>query len=227
LPDDVASGGAERIKALTDRVWFKVKVINLRGAATELLPEDSAEPELLNTAQAWWWLGAAGERKQDSRSDFYKAVESEATRAGSGSGTVSTEFLLPQDIDYKRLRGEAAHEVNESLKLVVRKLIYTSLTTGHTATAEITGHLLKARVQAADGEAYLAIATEGFTHPKIIAVILASVPGVPTDHWQAEPSAKLGIEPGLGQIVYSAIIPPEAQTQIIELFADESTDESH
>ena len=70
LPDDVASGGAERIKALTDRVWFKVKVVNLRGAATELLPEDSAQPELLSTAQAWWWLGAAGERKQHERAEL-------------------------------------------------------------------------------------------------------------------------------------------------------------
>lgn len=35
LPAEVAAGGAERVRALTDRVWFKVKTADLRGAAGE------------------------------------------------------------------------------------------------------------------------------------------------------------------------------------------------
>jgi hypothetical protein len=84
LPAEASAGGAERIKALTDRVWFKVKVANLRGAATHLTPSDTTEAEILAAADSWWWLGAAGGRKEDSSTDFYKSIEAEAARPRFG-----------------------------------------------------------------------------------------------------------------------------------------------
>ncbi|WP_433165461.1 hypothetical protein [Kribbella sp. CA-247076] len=221
LPAEVAAGGAEPILSLNDRPWFKVKISWHRGAATKLRPEDTEFSQLVREENAWWWICAGGERKSDSKTDFYKQIEAEAVRAGSGTGKVSTHHLLPQDIDYKRLRGETAHQVTEGIRRLTRRLIYLSLTTGGVASAELTGHVLKACVRAEAQEAYLAIVAEGFIDPKILAVILASVPHVNAADWQVEPDGAMGVIPAYGQIVYSTIIPPEAQAMIIELCADE------
>lgn len=221
LPATAAAGGAEHIKALSDRAWFRVKVTDLRGAATELTPADTAETELLNTGEAWWWLCAAGERREDSATDFYKAIEAEAIRAGAGTGKPKTTHLLPQGIDYARLKAELAFQVTDSLRSVTRRLIYDSLTSGHPRRAEVTGHALTAHVRAQDQEAYLAIVAEGFIDVNLIATILDSVPGVPKEHWQPEPGGALGVTPGFGQIVFSAPIPASAQAEIIELFSDD------
>jgi len=227
LPAEAEAGGAERIKSLTDRVWLKCKVTNLRGAVTQLDPSDTTETELLNSANAWWWLGAAGERKEDSASDFYKSIEAEATRLASGSHqrhVVSTAHLLPQAVDYTRLRAEQALQVALALKRVVRTLIYRSITDGKVWEASITGHAIKVCVRAKDEEAYIAIAADGFLDANIIAVILNAVPKLQQDDWQAEPGGVMGITPGYGQIVYSAVIPPTVQAVIIEQFDGEEAE---
>jgi hypothetical protein len=220
LPAEASAGGAERIKALTDRVWFKVKVVNLRGAATQLTPSDTAESEILAAADAWWWLGAAGERKEDSSTDFYKSIEAEAARHRSGSESAGSTHLLPQSIDYTRLRAESLLRVQIALQNGVRRLIYRSLKTGQIWEAEYERHTIKACVRAED-EAYVAIATEGFLDPRLMAVILAAVPGLTKDDWLPEPGGVMGVEPAYGQIVFSALIPPETQTLILDEFDGE------
>ncbi|MGO2748344.1 hypothetical protein [Microbacterium sp.] len=42
LPNESASGGAERVLAIDDRVWFKVKVGDYRGAGGRVvdIPDD-------------------------------------------------------------------------------------------------------------------------------------------------------------------------------------------
>jgi hypothetical protein len=220
LPAEVAAGGAERIRALDDRVWLKVKIANLRGAATKLEPEDTNQRELLIAGDAWWWICAAGERKSDSRSDFYKDIEAEAGRAGAGTGRVNTEHLLPQAIDYKRLEAEIALQVSAAIRAVTRRLIYDSLTSGKVVTAEFSTYVLTACVRAKEQEAYLAIVAEGFIDTSILAIILDSVPDVPHEDWQPEPGGALGVVPAYGQIVFSTVIPPSAQAQILALFTD-------
>jgi hypothetical protein len=59
-----------------------------------------------------------------------------------------------------------------------------------------------------DGEAYLAIGAEGFFDPRILAVILTAVPGIAPDDWIPEPKGAFGLEPRLGEILYSTLIPP-------------------
>ncbi|GAB3947519.1 hypothetical protein GCM10029976_076930 [Kribbella albertanoniae] len=233
LPAEAEAGGAEPILALNDRAWFKVKIAVHRGAATKLKPEDTEDPKLLQQENAWWWICAAGERKADSKSDFYKAIEAEASRAhkkiaaetggGADAKKVSTQHLLPQEIDYKRLRGEIAFQVSDGIRRLTRRLIYMSLTSGNIVTAELTGHLLKACVRAADQEAYLAIVAEGFIDPNILAVVLDSVPDVSAEDWQVEPGGAMGVTPAYGQIVYSTVIPPSSQAKIIALFGDEES----
>ena len=226
LPAEVTAGGAERIKALADRVWFKTKVVNLRGAATRLTPADTADAEVLAAADAWWWLCAAGERKQDSSSDFYKAIEAEAVRHRSGQpgpDPVSSIHLLPQGIDYTRLRAESLLRVQLALQNGVRRLIYRSIKTGKIWQAEYERHTIKACVRAED-EAYVAVATEGFLDARLIAVILAAVPGLTQEDWQPEPGGVMGVEPAYGQIVFSAMISPETQTLILDEFDGEEVE---
>jgi hypothetical protein len=67
------------------------------------------------------------------------------------------------------------------------------------------------------GEAYLAIAAEGFIHPRMIALLLSSVPGVSESDWQAEPGGVTDIKPKQGQIIWSTVIPPDIQARILEL----------
>jgi len=220
LPAEAAAGGAEPIRALDDRLWFKIKVSTHRGAGIKLRPEDTDHTELLNTADAWWWICAAGERKSDSKSDFYKEIAAEVTRAGVGTGHANTDHLLPQAIDYKRLEAEIALQVSLGIRDVTRRLIYLSLTSGKVVTAEFSRYVLKACVRAEEEEAYLAIAAEGFIDTHILAVILAAVPGVAVEDWQPEPGGAMGVNPGFGQIVFSTVIPPAAQALIVELFAD-------
>lgn len=72
VPDVVRSGKAERILALTDRVWFKVKRARQRGAATCLA---KAEARAL-PVEHHWWLGATGIRHDDSpQDDFYAQLK--------------------------------------------------------------------------------------------------------------------------------------------------------
>ena len=102
VPAEVASGGAERILALDDRVWFKCRSGNLRAAVTRLEAGEADDLGLIEAGAAWWWVGAAGERRDDSASDFYKAIAAEAVREGKGRTGVSSRHLLPAEIDYKR-----------------------------------------------------------------------------------------------------------------------------
>jgi len=130
LPTEVASGGGERILALDDRVWFKCRSGNLRAAVTRLEAEEPDDLSLIEAGAAWWWLGAAGERWNDSTSDFYKAISAEAAREGKGKTGVSSRHLLPRDIDYKRLSAELALRMVLSIRRVVRELIARSLGDG-------------------------------------------------------------------------------------------------
>jgi hypothetical protein len=54
-----------------------------------------------------------------------------------------------------------------------------------------------------------------------MAVILAAVPGLTKDDWLPEPGGVMGVEPAYGQIVFSALIPPETQTLILDEFDGE------
>jgi hypothetical protein len=82
LPEEVGAGGAERVLSLTDRVWFKVKTRDERGAAGDL---DSSE--MYDVPRRGWWLVAAGRRQQDTPSkDFYARLTAECRREGKAPG---------------------------------------------------------------------------------------------------------------------------------------------
>ncbi|MFT4157333.1 MAG: hypothetical protein QM630_05305 [Microbacterium sp.] len=178
LPDEVASGGAERVLSVDDRVWFKVKVGEYRGAGGWVTDVPEGLPPQ-------WWLVAGGLRRADSKDqDFYSALEAECRRAAKGtSASVNSDHLLPQDIDFRRWRTEQAALGVVALQRVVRELICRSAHSGGPVEATARGQGLIAWVKSQDGETYLAIATEGFLDPREVAVVLSAVPGMTADDW--------------------------------------------
>ena len=214
-PDEVRAGGAEPIRSLNDRLWWKCKTSDLRAVVTKLTPAELAALGLPEPTA--WWGGAAGVRRDDSASDFYRQLHAEALRHGRGTGKPSTSHLLPQQIDTDRLKAETVISAVEATHTIVLGLVARSLLDGKAYTAILSEHVITALVRAADGgEAYLAIAAEGFIQPRMIALILSAVPGLSESDWQAEPGGVSDIKPKEGQIIWSTLIPPDIQARILE-----------
>lgn len=213
VPERRDAGGAERVVALTDRVWFKVKTGDRRAAVTELRAVEL--PEWVPASRGAWWIGAAGRRQADSpQRDFYAALQRECTTGK----TVASDHLLPSEWDWKRLAAEQAVAWRREMKRMVIGLIATSLKTGHLAIAEFRNHRIKALVQAGNGhEAYLAIIAEGIPDPEIFALLLDCVPGLAPDDWQPEPSPLAEMTPASGEIIWSTLFPSDVASAILEL----------
>lgn len=221
VPREVAAGGGERVLSASDRIWFKVKVNDLRAVTTRLPDEDL--DEVLSDADARWWIGAAGHRRDGDRGDFYQRLAAELARSARGSSTSSSSVhLLPQDVDRRRLQAEIAYRINDLFRALVVSAIARSVLGGDVCgvmleSDGVVKHDLAAKVHARDGESYLAISAEGFADPRMIALVLNAVPGIDRDDWVPEPSGADGIEPRPGQIIYSTIIEAEALSHIINL----------
>ena len=212
-PSLYASGGAERVLALTDHYWCKVKIHDHRGVAGEVDHIGTADlPSHL------WWLVTAGRRQGDSpKHDFYDQITQECQRAARGlPQTVSSEVLLPNEKDKKRYVAEQAALAVESIKAVVRECLCRSAHAGDAVVAETDGHRIVGLVKPMDGESYVAVAAEGFIDPNMLAIILNAVPEVNADDWLPEPGDVLGIQPLNGQIVYSALLPASALAALLE-----------
>ncbi|WBL20236.1 hypothetical protein [Citricoccus sp. NR2] len=211
LPEEQDAGGAERVISIDDRIWLKVKIKEHRGAGGHISDGPTGKP-------SGWWLVAGGVRRADSTSqDFYSTLTEECERkARSTSAKVNSSHLLPQEIDYRRLELEQATIGVESLKRAVREAICQSAHSGRPVVAETKGQRLIAYVKSRDGETYLAVVTEGFLDPNQIAIILSAVPGMDHNDWGIEPDEVLGIRPDAGQLVYSAMLPPESLAEILE-----------
>ena len=217
VPEQRDAGGAERIVALTDRVWFKVKTSDYRAAVTEL--RGTELPDWVRPSRGAWWIGAAGRRQADSpQRDFYAALQRECTTGR----TVSSDHLLPADWDCKRLAAEQAVAWRREMKRMVIRLVAMSLKNGHLAVAEFRNHRIKALVRAENGhEAYLAIIAEGVPDPQMFALLLDCVPGVAPEDWQPEPSPLAEMNPGSGEIIWSTLFPSEIANEIFDLDVDD------
>lgn len=217
VPEQRDAGGAERVVALADRVWFKVKTSDHRAAVAELRGEEL--PDWVRPSRGAWWIGAAGRRQADSpHRDFYAALQRECTTGK----TVSSGHLLPADWDWKRLAAEQAVAWRREMKRMVIRLLAMSLKNGDLAVADFREHRIKALVRAENGhEAYLTIVAEGVPDPQMFALLLDCVPGVAPEDWQAEPSPLAEMEPGSGEIIWSTLFPSEVATAILEQDTDD------
>lgn len=219
VPAEVAAQGAERVVTIDDLVWFKVKTGAYRAAVHKLDPAER-RPEI-TAGDAWWWIGAAGTRKADSKSeDFYAQLTAECQREGKGTGGVSSRHLLPGAQDVLRLQAELATQLTLGIKRIICTGVAKSIRDGKQWTATLTRYQISILVRARAEEAYVAITTDGFIDSDFIAVVLGAVPGISADDWLEEPGGALGIAPGYGQIAFSAIIPPEYQSKIVDQYGD-------
>lgn len=221
MPDELAASALERVRSLSDRVWFKCKTGRWRGACTRLTDGELADFQPSLDPPGRWWLGAGGWREEGSPDDFYSDLEAKALREGRGLGGPSSAWLMPADWDWGRLRVESAVAWAVQLRAMVRRLIATSITSGDCVSAVFRDYIVEVVVRAdgADG-AFLAITAEGIYDPKVIATILSAVPTVDVESWQPEPGGVSGIAPRSGQIIWSTLLSPEVATEVLRL-ADE------
>lgn len=216
LPQYYAAGDAERIRALSDRVWFKEKTGRHRAAVCQLSDVDRARAEYDGAILPAWWIGAAGTREEGSPRDFYEALSAEAKRAGSGNSPTS-DHLLPTPWDAKRLEVERAERWLTDTEEMLVQLIASSIRCGQWAVAEYLNYEVRALVRAENGhEAYLVIAAQGVVDPSTFAVILSAVPGIEQEDWQPEPGGVSGFNPPLGYVVWSTLFPPEVTAAILD-----------
>lgn len=203
-------GSAEKIRSLTDRAWFKVKTSTWRGAAGLLDPI----AQHLNQS---WWIAAAGPRVDDSdQHDFYSQIEAEAHAAGPNS--CSNSFLLPVDWDKQRLLAEAAVRAERVIREQVRLAAGESLLNADIRGFDVGDRNVRVRVQMrGDGEVYLAIGATGSIDVTFMTTLFASIPGLTSADWMPEPSAVLGFVPAPGEILWSAMITPEVQQELLDL----------
>lgn len=216
IPEQRGARGAERILALKDRVWFKVKVGDKRAVVTALSDLERVGGHSASVGN--WWIGAAGRRQADSpQRDFYASL----TRECTAGRTVSTRELLPKEWDWKRLTAELAVAWRREMRRLVVRLVASSLASGELAVAEFREHRLKVLVRAeGEHEAYLAIIAEGVPNPEVFALLLDCVPGVAPEDWQPEPSPLAELEPTRGEIIWSTLLPSEVVDAVLELRDD-------
>lgn len=213
VPEQHRSRAAERILSITDRVWFKVKTRDWRGAAGEL---ERVAPSLDQT----WWLTAAGRRADDSRQhDFYSRLSAELHR--KGKNTCDSSPLSPSDWDVARLEAEAATKAARLVRHLTRTAACESLRNGDIRGFEIAGHDIRVRLSIhRDGEAYVAIGSTGGADAALLTTVLSAIPGLTEPDWMLEPSETLGLTTMPGEIMWSAMISAEHQEELL-LWADE------
>lgn len=218
MPDELAASGLERVRSLSDRVWFKVKTGRWRGAGTRLTDSELSAFQPSLDPPGRWWLGAGGWREEGSPDDFYRELEAKSVREGKGLGGPSSTWLLPSDWDWGRLKVESAVAWAVQLRALVRQLIAASITSGDCVSAVFRDYLIEAVVRADGAEgAFLAITAEGIYDANVIATILSSVPRVEVDDWQPEPGGVSGLVPRSGQIIWSTLLSPEVTGEVLRL----------
>lgn len=202
VPRDVASGGGERIRSLSDRVWFKVKRARQRGACTQLRADE------LNalTIPHPWWLGAAGTRTADSRTDFYAQL--------AAYDKDSTE-LLPSEWDRRRLEAEAATLAVRVTRAALQEAVSRALVSGDIIVVRLGERDVRVRIRVMqDGEAYLAISFVNSMDPEFITTVLDAIPGVDASDWQPEPSSPLHLVLEPGEMIFSTLLSIEVQRNL-------------
>ncbi|SRR6266568_3245825 len=223
IPELYEASGLERIQSLRDRVWFKVKSGQWRGAATRLTEQDQLAGSPIPVSAAPWWLGAAGLRRDGDGSDFYTSLEAKATRAGKGTGEPKSDGWLPTAWDWTRFKLEAAYAVQLTARTIVRRLVALSLRSGRAYSGEWLRCTITALVRADNGgEAYLLIGVDRVADHRLMAVMLDAIPGVPKDSWQPEPGGVAGLTPAPGEVIWSTILPPEVGAQLLDEFDEEA-----
>lgn len=219
VSERVGSGGGKRVVSIADRVWFKVKTEDFRGAVGKASTDPEYGPGTdADLPSEAWWLVAAGHRKGDTAAqDFYDRLKAECERAAKNlHQDVSSKHLLPGKDDWMRWKLESTALAVLALTNLVREAIARSAQTGAVWECTVEQFQVQALLRQEDGESYLALTATGFWDHKVVAIILNAVPGVAASDWQIEPKGVNGIQPESGQVVYSTMLEPEQLSAVLE-----------
>lgn len=202
----------ERIRAIEDKILFKVKVQRWRGAVwvEGTLP----------------WLVGCGQRVSGSPEDFYAAlaVDCRAARVRYNARYMppvmtdtDASHLLPSVDDYARLRLEAGVRFVRRLEALVPDLVRQSLCDGHEHAADLDTFTLGVQVRADHGnETYVAIRVAGSVPANLTTVILEIVPGCDPSGWY--PEATLPDRPiGPNEQAWSNIMDTAAAAKLLDV----------
>lgn len=207
-PLQVAAGGGERVLAIKDRLWWKVKVQRWRGAVVN--------PDANN--EGTWWLGMAGHREKDANDDFYAEHEAAYKREASSSK------WLPEADDLKREAIETYvaswPKKRLSLERALAKSAYqpNGLAVGIT---HVDGGRVGYLVELHDDLVLVGCVIEYTVDTKIAALACEIVPGASMDDWDAEPTKDgFGVEPQSGQMLYRAFIKNEDLQALLDKHDD-------
>lgn len=180
---------ALKISAVRDRLWYRVKIEQFRGAAHI-------------DANGVLWLCAAGFRRDGDRDDFYKSFERLCVNG--------SEIFLPTESDQKRLRLELLLEFEQrrlaSLRERVIEAVVTAFRDRRTVAVELPTDLDESRQEfrstamlqvdiSDNGPDYpndLTISIEiiNYTGPKFEDVLLEvqdAMPGISRSDWDVVP----------------------------------------
>lgn len=181
---------ADRISAVTDRVWYRVRAGNRRGA---VWIDDVGIP----------WLCASGIRKEGDSADFYQSFQQRCT---SGS-----DVFLPTDADRKRLKLEQIHKADDDrlvlLRVRVAEALWTSISSGSPSRVSLPtaldpetltprdGALLLLQFTDGDdgtvGEITLSLEISDYATSKYLDILYEvreAIPGLPVDDWDNVPA---------------------------------------
>jgi hypothetical protein len=204
LPQQVASGGAERIVSIRERVLFKIKSSNWRAAAGEVPLVSPA-----NSIMQRWWIVAAGSRQQDSpQHDFYARLSDAHAR--------DPDSLVPTGWDLDRLDGESAVYAVRIVHDLIRQAAAQSMLNSDIRTLTIGARDVRVRVRMLDDQrVYLAVGALGQIDISFMTTLLSAFPEIKADEWLPEPSDNLDLTPMPGELLWSAMISPEAQRNLL------------
>jgi hypothetical protein len=205
----------ERIAAIDDEVFFKVKVQRWRGAVWTDHP----------SADVRVWLVAAGWREDGATTDFYAALAASARaarsrrNAGNAQSLTSDTYtwhLLPDDTDRARYRAESAARFERTLAAAVRDLCRASLLDGREHTATVGGAVLGIQVRANQGhETYVAVRIIGSVPSTLAVVVLDLIPGCDLDGWFPEYSLpERPLDPA--EQAWSNLMDPTAAAKLLD-----------
>lgn len=189
LPEELAAGAAQRIKCIEDRAWFKVRYTERwRGAGTRL-----------SDAEHSAGLGIKPGEPPGQPGRWWLGAG--GWREAGSPDDFYTELERRAE---KEAEGDHKHDATSRWLMPVEwdwKRLHA-----------------ESAVRAHGGEgAFLAITADGIYDPKVIAVMLSAVPGVPAHDWLAEPDGAAGIQPRPGQIIWSTLLTPQQTADLLVL----------
>ncbi|WP_109686039.1 hypothetical protein [Branchiibius hedensis] len=222
FPEALETGGVKRVTSLKDRVWFKLKTTRWRGAVVRLTDSDLAAEDGASlhplSATSRWWLAAVGIREEGAQRDFYRKITSASScpKTPQKPDGIDTDYLLPSAWDRKRVAAEHAYAQRIVFERFMLEAAAKSLRSGKVITAKFALFSIGLVIRADRGEQYVAFIAENVFDPRALAAMMDAFPGMSASDWAPEPNQAFGMNPKIGQIIYSAPLPTDVADSILD-----------